>query len=112
MNRVILIGNVGRDPSVKQTETTDKLYASFPLATKKFVNKEEITTWHNIVVLDSRLAERARDRIQKGTLVSLEGEIEIEITEGEDGKKKYYPKIILAPFNSSLETLARWKEQS
>lgn len=108
MNRAILIGRVGRDPVVKETEGNRK-WANFPLATNKYVKGENVTTWHNIKVFDSKLAEMIENRVEKGTLLALEGEIEVSVYE-KDGEKKTSVSVVVPPFNGLIDILAGWKQ--
>jgi len=75
LNKVFLIGNLGRDPELRYTPSGVAL-AKFSLATNKYKSgdKEKETTWHNIVCW-RKTAEWAADNIKKGTLVFVEGEI-------------------------------------
>jgi single-strand DNA-binding protein len=98
VNKVILIGNLGKDPEIKHTPQ-GKPVAQFSLATnERFKDKEgqwqERTEWHNIVLWD-RLAEIAGEYLKKGGKVYIEGRIRTESWDDkQSGQKKYITKII------------------
>ena len=97
LNKVMLIGNLGRDPEVRYT-TSGTAVASFSLATsEKFKNKngewEEKTEWHN-VTLWGRLAEIAGEYLAKGKTVYIEGRLQTRKWQDRDGKDRYTTEII------------------
>jgi single-strand DNA-binding protein len=96
VNKVILVGNVGKDPEVRYLENNVAV-ARFPLATSEtYKNKEgqkvEQTEWHN-VVLWRGLAEIAEKYVRKGKMLYIEGKIRTR-TYGEENNKKYITEII------------------
>ena len=96
INKVILVGHVGKDPEVRYLEGGIAV-AKFPLATSetyknKEGNKVENTEWHN-VVLWRQAAELAEKYIKKGNLIGIEGKIRTR-TYGEENNKKYFTEII------------------
>jgi single-strand DNA-binding protein len=97
VNKVVLIGRLGKDPIVKVFESGDK-NANFSLATSEsFTNREgqkiEQTEWHNIV-LRKGLAEVAEKYLKKGELVYVEGKIKTREYTDKDGQKKRITEII------------------
>ncbi len=102
-NKVILTGNVGKDPEVKAIGDNNKV-ANFTLATvergyKTKTGKEipDKTTWHNLVVWNS-LAEIAEKHIKKGTRLYIEGKIDNRSYDDTNGVKKYISEIIVTGF--------------
>jgi single-strand DNA-binding protein len=96
VNKVILVGNVGKDPEVKYLEGGVPV-AKFPLATSEsYKNREgqrvEQTEWHNIVLWRG-LAEVAEKYVRKGKQLYIEGKIRTRTYE-ENGAKKYFTEII------------------
>ena len=96
INKVILVGNVGKDPEVKHLDSSLSV-AHFTLATSdNYTNKsgEKVTTteWHNIVCWRS-LASLAENYIRKGSQIYLEGKIRTRSYDGPDGTKKYITEI-------------------
>jgi single-strand DNA-binding protein len=111
VNKVILIGNLGKDPEVRYLEGGIAV-ANFPIATTetfrdKNGNKNEQTEWHQIV-LWRRLAEVAEKYLHKGQMVYLEGKIRSRTWEDKDGNKRYTTEI----FGDVLTILSRRDEQS
>jgi single-strand DNA-binding protein len=102
VNKVILIGNLGKDPEVRVLENGAKL-ARFPLATsenyqdKQTGERREITEWHNIVVWRG-LADVAENYLRKGSKVFVEGKIRTRSWQDETGAAKYATEIIADNF--------------
>lgn len=97
LNKVLLIGNLGKDPEVRYT-TSGQAVASFSIATsEKFKNKsgdmEERTEWHN-VVLWGRQAEIAKDHLGKGSAVFIEGRLQTRKWQDKDGRDRYTTEIV------------------
>ncbi len=97
INKVILIGNLGRDPDIRQLENGTKV-ASFSLATtESYKNKEgnrvDQTEWHNIVLWRG-LAEIAEKYLHKGSTIYLEGKIRTRTWDDKEGNKRYTTEII------------------
>lgn len=98
LNKVQLIGNLGRDPELNET-TGGKKVANFTLATNERWkdakgNKVESTEWHQIVCWE-RLAEIAAEHLEKGRLVYLEGRLETQSWDDkETGDKRYRTHIV------------------
>jgi single-strand DNA-binding protein len=100
INKVILVGHLGKDPEVRQLEGGVSV-ASFPLATSETFNKDgkkvEQTEWHNIVLWRS-LADVAAKFLQKGKLVYIEGKLRTRSFEDKEGVKKYTTEIVAENF--------------
>jgi single-strand DNA-binding protein len=96
VNKVILIGNVGKDPEVKVLDNGVRV-ANFPLATTEIYKKDgarqEQTEWHN-VVLWRGLAEVAEKIVKKGATVYLEGKLRSRSWEDKDKIKRYSVEIV------------------
>lgn len=97
INKVILVGNIGRDPEVQYIEGNIPV-AKFPLATtemrkEKSGNQISETTWHNIVLWRG-LAELAEKYLRKGSLVYIEGKLRNRNYEDKDKIKRFYTEII------------------
>lgn len=90
MNRVILLGNVGKDPEIFKTNQGVTV-AKFSLATSKKINGEEVTEWHNLKLFN-KTAEVAEKYVSKGSKILVEGSIEYSSWET-DGKKYYKTEI-------------------
>lgn len=97
LNKVMLIGNLGKDPEVRFTGGGQAV-ANFPIATtEKWKNKEgtweEKTEWHNIVVW-GKLAELCREYLHKGRSAYIEGRLQTRSWQDKDGNKRYTTEVI------------------
>ncbi len=96
VNKVLLIGNVGRDPEVRHLDK-DVTVANFPLATSESYtakNGEKVTTteWHNLVVWRG-LAKVVEQYVKKGDKLYIEGRIRTRTWDDKDGNKRYTTEI-------------------
>ncbi len=93
VNKVILIGHLGKDPEMRATASGMQV-ANFSLATsERSKDKTEKTEWHNIVMFD-RQAEIAGQYLRKGSLVYLEGKIQTRKWQDKEGQDRYTTEII------------------
>ncbi|HNR19722.1 MAG TPA: single-stranded DNA-binding protein [Bacteroidia bacterium] len=97
INKVILVGNLGKDPEVRHLEGNVSV-AKFSLATTEFYknkdgNRVETTEWHNIVMWRG-LADSAEKILKKGSLVYIEGKIRTRNYDDKDGHKRYITEIV------------------
>ena len=97
VNKVILVGNLGKDPEVQYLES-GTCVAKFPMATTesykdKAGNRVDQTEWHNIVLWRG-LAEIAEKYLKKGSALYLEGKIKTRSWDDKDGNKKYITEIV------------------
>jgi single-strand DNA-binding protein len=109
MNRATLIGNVGRDPEIRSTQSGQRI-ANFTLATserwtdKNSGEKREATEWHRVVIFNEKLVDLAERFIRKGTKLALEGEIKTRQWD-DKGQTRYTTEIVLQRFGGSIELL-------
>jgi len=101
VNKAILIGNLGRDPELKYT-SSGKAVATFTMATSERWTgqdgqKQESTTWHNIVAW-GRQAEVINEYLAKGRQVYIEGRIANRSYDDKDGNKKYISEVVVQNF--------------
>ncbi len=103
MNKVILMGNVGRDPEIRYIDT--RPLASFPLATNERARRTaagveipERTEWHNIVMYDGA-AEIAEKYIRKGTRLLVEGKLRTRFWEDRNAIKRQVTEIYVDSFD-------------
>ncbi|PWK73798.1 single-strand DNA-binding protein [Mucilaginibacter oryzae] len=100
INKVILVGHLGKDPEIRSLEGGVSV-TSFPLATSETFNKDgrkvEQTEWHNIVMWRG-LAEIAAKFLSKGKLVYIEGKLRTRSFEDKEGIKKYTTEIVAENF--------------
>ena len=97
VNKVILVGNLGRDPEVRFTGT-GRAVAKFPLATSEVWNdaeggRQERTEWHNIIVWGKQ-GETCGQYLSKGRQVYVEGSIRTRSYDDKDGNKRYITEIV------------------
>lgn len=98
VNKVILIGNLGRDPEVRRLENGG-IVANFPIATTETYTdrgtgeKREITDWHNIVVWRG-LAEVVEKYVRKGTKLYVEGKLKTRSWTDKDGNTRYTTEVL------------------
>ena len=97
MNKVFLLGRVGKQPEIKQTKN-GKNYATFSFATTSKYNNEEKTCWHNVKCF-GKVADIVQSYVTKGKQLMIEGEINNGSYE-KDGNKVYFSEIIT--FNIQL----------
>ena len=110
VNKVILIGNVGQDPEVRQFQNGGQV-ASFSLATsenwkdKATGEKKEKTEWHRISVFSEGLVRVVQNYVKKGAKLYIEGQLETRKWQDKDGQDRYTTEIVLRGFNSVLTML-------
>jgi single-strand DNA-binding protein len=109
INKVILVGRLGVDPEIKATSKGDE-YANFSLATSKKIKTkdgtwQEKTTWHKITTFDPNLTKTIKDYVTKGTMLYLEGEIDVSEYTDSNGNKKYNTSIIIPRVTGVMKML-------
>lgn len=97
VNKVILLGRLGKDPEIKYTQNGNAV-CNFTMATSETWNdksgqKQERTEWHRIVVW-GKLAELCNQYLSKGREAFVEGKLQTRSWEGQDGKKNYTTEIM------------------
>lgn len=109
-NRVILVGNLGKDPEVRTTQAGAKV-VSLTLATSETWKdrasgeKRERTEWHRVVVFNERLADVAERFLRKGRKVYLEGSLQTRKWTDQSGQERYTTEVVLAAFRGELVLL-------
>ena len=109
VNKVILVGNLGRDPEVRHSQAGAKI-VNFSLATsetwkdKATGERRERTEWHRVVIFNEHLAPIAENYLHKGSKVYLEGSLQTREYE-KDGIKRYSTEVTLQPYRSELTML-------
>jgi len=110
VNKVILIGNLGRDPEVRFSQDGKKI-VNFSIATseswkdKSTGERREKTEWHRIVIFSDGLAGIAERFLKKGSKVYVEGALQTRKWTDNAGVEKYSTEIVLQGFNSTLTML-------
>ena len=110
LNKVCLIGNLGKDPEVRSTQNGDKI-VNFSVATserwkdKSTGEQREKTEWHNVVVFNEGLAGVAERFLRKGSKVYVEGAMKTRKWTDRDGNERYSTEVVLQRFNGVLVLL-------
>lgn len=110
VNKVILIGNLGRDPEVRSTQDGMKI-VQLSIATseswkdKMSGERKDKTEWHRVVIFNERLAEVAEKFLKKGSKVYVEGQLQTRKWTDKDGLEKYTTEVVLSRFRGELTML-------
>lgn len=116
INKVTLIGNLGKSPDIRQTSDGREL-ANISLATterwkdKNTGEKKEKTEWHNIVVFNQGLVNVVKNYVKKGSKLYVEGQLQTRKWTDNNGVDKYTTEIVLQNFNSSLLILDKVEKE-
>ncbi len=112
VNKVILVGNLGKDPEVRFMQDGGKV-ASFPVATgeswkdKTTGERKERTEWHRVVIMNDKLADIAERFLRKGSRVYVEGQLQTRKWTDQSGQERYTTEILLSRFKGELTLLDR-----
>ena len=110
VNKVILIGNLGRDPEVRSFQNGGKV-VNLRIATsetwrdKQSGERKERTEWHSVAIFNEALAKIAEQYLRKGSTVYIEGSLETRKWQDQSGQDKYTTEIVLRPYNGNLTLL-------
>lgn len=110
VNKVILIGNLGRDPEIRTMQSGGRV-ANLSVATsenwrdKASGERKERTEWHRVVVFNENLVRLCESYLRKGSKVYVEGQIETRKWQDQSGQEKYSTEIVLRPFRGEITML-------
>lgn len=110
VNKVILIGNLGRDPEIRSTQSGARL-ANLTVATsenwkdRNTGERREKTEWHRVVVFNEGLVKVIENYVHKGSKVYIEGQLETRKWEDQNGQERYTTEVVLKNFNGTLTML-------
>ncbi|QHI96152.1 single-stranded DNA-binding protein [Aristophania vespae] len=110
VNKVILVGNLGRDPEIRNTQTGNKI-VNLTIATSNSWNdrntgeRQERTEWHRVVIFNERLADVAERFLRKGRKVYIEGELRTRKWTDQQGMERYTTEVTLDRFRGELVLL-------
>lgn len=110
VNKVILVGNVGRDPEVRSAQDGSKI-VSFSVATSEFWKdkvsgeRKDRTEWHRVVVYNQNLAEVCEKYLHKGSKIYLEGQLQTRRWQDQAGVEKFTTEVALTRFKGELALL-------
>ena len=110
VNKVILVGNLGRDPEIRSTQDGTRI-ANLSLATseswrdKNSGERKEKTEWHRVVIFSEPLCKIVEQYLKKGAKVYIEGALQTRKWTDQAGVEKYSTEVVLQGFNSTLTML-------
>jgi len=110
VNKVILVGNLGKDPDIRRTQNNDAI-VNLSVATseswrdKQTGERREKTEWHRVVIFNENLAKVAENYLRKGSKVYLEGQLQTRKYTDKDGAEKYSTEVVLQRFRGELVML-------
>ena len=110
VNKVILVGNLGRDPEIRSTQDGSRI-VQLNLATSEnwrdrvSGERKERTEWHRVVIFNERLAEVAEKYLRKGSKVYLEGQLQTRKWQDQQGQERYTTEVVLGRFRGELTML-------
>ena len=109
VNKVILVGNLGKDPEVRQSGSGQKI-VSFSVATSdtwkdRNGEKQEKTEWHRVVVFNQNLADVCERFLKKGAKVYLEGALQTRKWTDNNGQERYSTEVVLGNYRGELVLL-------
>jgi single-strand DNA-binding protein len=110
VNKVILIGNLGRDPEVRSFQNGGKV-VNLRIATsetwrdKQTGERKERTEWHSVAIFNEALGKIAEQYLKKGSTVYIEGQLETRKWQDQSGQDKYTTEVVLRPYAGNLTLL-------
>jgi single-strand DNA-binding protein len=110
VNKVILVGNLGKDPEIRSTNDGTKI-ANFTLATsenwrdKASGERRERTEWHRVAVFNDRLVDVIEKYLKKGAKVYVEGALQTRKWTDKEGQERYTTEVVLQRFRGELTML-------
>ncbi len=110
VNKVMLIGNLGRDPEIKTMQNGNRV-ANLSVATsetwrdKASGERKERTEWHRVVIFNDRLLDVAEKYLRKGSKVYLEGQLQTRKWTDQSGQERYTTEVVLQQFRGELTML-------
>lgn len=110
VNKVILVGNLGRDPEIRSTQDGTRV-ANLSVATseswrdKASGERKERTEWHRVVIFNDRLVEVVEKYLKKGSKVYLEGALQTRKWTDNSGQERYSTEVVLQKFRGELTML-------
>lgn len=117
VNKVVLIGNLGKDPDIRTTRSGDPI-ANLTLATsekwrdKQTGEKREKTEWHRVVFMNKGLAEVAETYLRKGDTIYVEGKLQTNKWQDKDGVDRYTTEVVLCGFDGKMVMLSTKNKKS
>ncbi|MEM6666234.1 MAG: single-stranded DNA-binding protein [Pseudomonadota bacterium] len=110
VNKVILVGNLGRDPEIRRTQDGRPI-ANLRIATsenwrdRNSGERRERTEWHTVVIFSEGLCKIAEQYLKKGSKIYVEGQLQTRKWEDQNGNERYSTEVVLQNYNSTLQML-------
>jgi single-strand DNA-binding protein len=110
VNKVILVGNLGRDPEIRSTQDGREI-ANLAIATseswkdRNTGERKEKTEWHRVAIFNEGLVGIAKNYLKKGAKVYIEGQLQTRKWTDQSGQEKYSTEVVLQGFNGALTML-------
>jgi len=110
VNKVILVGNLGRDPEVRSFQNGGKV-VNLRIATseswkdKASGERKEKTEWHSVAIFNENAARFAEQYLKKGSKVYIEGQLETRKWQDQSGADRYSTEVVIRPFTGQLTSL-------
>src|SRR5215475_8339860 len=110
VNKVILVGNLGKDPEVRTTQDGQKI-VNLTLATSENWNdrqtgeRKERTEWHRVVIFNDRVGDVAERYLHKGSKVYVEGALQTRKWTDQSGQERYTTEVVISRFKGELTML-------
>ena len=107
VNKVILVGNLGKDPEIRSTQDGSKI-VNLTLATSETWNdrasgeRKEKTEWHRVVIFNDRTADVAERYLKKGAKIYVEGSLQTRKWTDQQGQERYTTEVVIGRFNGAL----------
>ena len=110
VNKVILLGNLGRDPEIRNTQDGNKIVNLSIATSEKWKDRmsgepRERTEWHRVVIFNENLARIAEQYLRKGSSVYVEGQLQTRKWTDQQGVEKYTTEVVLGRFRGELTLL-------
>jgi single-strand DNA-binding protein len=110
VNKVILIGNLGRDPEVRYTQNGDKIVHLSVATSERWKDRasgepRERTEWHRVVIFNERLGDVAERFLKKGSKLYVEGQLQSRKWTDQSGAERYTTEVVLQRFRGELTML-------
>ncbi len=104
INRVILVGNLGKDP--QSVKTKNGQIVKLSLATSERRKSGEVVEWHNISIINEKLGQIMMEHAKKGSQLYVEGKIQTQaVLSDPGGETRYYTNIIVGPYDGTIKFL-------
>jgi single-strand DNA-binding protein len=112
VNKVLLVGNLGKDPETRRLQSGDPVVNLSVATTETWKDKtsgerKEKTEWHRVVIFNKNLAEVAEKYLRKGSKVYLEGSLQTRKWSDKDGQERFSTEVVLQNFRGELTLLDR-----